>query len=47
LLARHQKAGKNHDTKIANRSFENVTQFKYLETAVTNQHFIQEELRGD
>jgi hypothetical protein len=29
-LSRHQKAGQNHDTKIANRSFENMAQFKYL-----------------
>jgi hypothetical protein len=26
LLSRHQNAGKNHDIKIANRSFENVAQ---------------------
>jgi hypothetical protein len=26
----NQNAGKNHDIKIANRSFENVAQFKYL-----------------
>jgi hypothetical protein len=29
LLSRHQNAGQNHDIKIANRSFENVAQFKY------------------
>jgi hypothetical protein len=28
LLSRHQNAGKNHITKIANKSFENVAQFK-------------------
>jgi biotin operon repressor len=28
LLSRHKNAGKNHDIKIANRSFENVAQFK-------------------
>jgi hypothetical protein len=27
----HQNAGQNRDMKIANRSFENVSQFKYLE----------------
>jgi hypothetical protein len=37
LLSRHQNAGQNHDMKIANRSFENVAQFKYLGTTVTNQ----------
>jgi hypothetical protein len=43
FLSRHQKAGLNNDIKVANRSFENVTQFKYLGTTVTNQNLIQEE----
>jgi hypothetical protein len=30
LLSCHQNAGSNHDIIIANRSFENVPQFKYL-----------------
>jgi hypothetical protein len=30
LLFRHQNAGQNCDMKTANRSFENVAQFKYL-----------------
>jgi putative IMPACT (imprinted ancient) family translation regulator len=30
LLSRHQNVGQNHDIKIANRSFENVSQFKYV-----------------
>jgi hypothetical protein len=34
LLSRHQNAGQNHDIKIANRSFDNVAQFKYLGTTV-------------
>jgi hypothetical protein len=45
LLSRHQNAGQNHDIKIANRCFENVTQFKYLGTKVTNQNLIQEEIK--
>jgi hypothetical protein len=31
LLSRHQNAGQNYDTKIANRSFEIVVQFRYWE----------------
>jgi hypothetical protein len=42
LLSRHQNVGQNRDIKIANRSFENVSQFKYLGTTVTNQNLIQE-----
>jgi hypothetical protein len=36
LLSRHQNAGQNHDIKIAKRFFENVAQFKYLGTTVTD-----------
>jgi hypothetical protein len=36
LLSRHQNVGQNRDIKIANRSFQNVPQFKYLGTTVTN-----------
>jgi hypothetical protein len=39
----HQNVCQNRDIKIANRSFENVSQFKYLGTTVTNQNLIQEE----
>jgi hypothetical protein len=38
-------AGQNHNIKIADRSFENVAQFKYLGTIVTNQNLIQEEIK--
>jgi hypothetical protein len=44
LLSRHQNAGQNHDIKIANRSFENVAQFRYLGTTIINQNLIQEEI---
>jgi hypothetical protein len=46
LLSRHQNSGQNHDVKIANRSFENVAQFKYVETTVKNKNLIQEELKS-
>jgi hypothetical protein len=45
LLSRHQNVGQNRDIKIANRSFEDVSQFRYLETTVTNQNLIQEEIK--
>jgi hypothetical protein len=40
LLSRQQNVGQNRDIKIANRSFENVSQFKYLGTTVTNKNLI-------
>jgi hypothetical protein len=45
LLSRQQNVGQNRDIKIANRSFENVSQFKYLGTTVTNQNLIQEKIK--
>jgi hypothetical protein len=45
LLYRQQNVGQNQDIKIANRSFENVSQLKYLGMAVTNQNLIQEEIK--
>jgi hypothetical protein len=45
LLSRHQNVGQNRDIKIANKWFENVSQFKYLGTTVTNQNLIQEEIK--
>jgi hypothetical protein len=36
LLSRDQNAGQNREIKIGNRSFENVSQFKYLGTTVRN-----------
>jgi hypothetical protein len=39
LLSCHRNADKNRDVKIAKRSFENVSQFKYLE--------FRRKLRGD
>jgi hypothetical protein len=40
LLSRHQNAGQSRDVKVANRSFENVSQLKYLGTSVSNQNFV-------
>jgi hypothetical protein len=41
LVSRDQYAGQNREIKIGNRSFENVSQFKYLGTTVTDQNLIQ------
>jgi hypothetical protein len=41
----HQNVCQNRDIKIANISFENISQFKYLGTTVTNQNLIQEEIK--
>jgi sorting nexin-29 len=46
LLSLQQTVGQNLDIRIANRPFENVSQFKYLRTTVTNQNLIQEEIKG-
>jgi hypothetical protein len=45
LLSHHQNVGQNRDIKIANRSFENLSQFRYLGTIVTNQNLIHEEIK--
>jgi hypothetical protein len=44
-MSHHQNAGQNRDIKVANSSFENVSQFRCLETRVTNQNVIQEEIK--
>jgi hypothetical protein len=44
-LSRHQTAGQIHDRKIVNRCFENVAQFRYLGTTITNENLIQEEIK--
>jgi hypothetical protein len=45
LLSRHQNAGQNNDLKISNISFVTIAQLKYLGKAVTNQSWIQEEIK--
>jgi hypothetical protein len=47
LLSRHENAGENHDIKIAARCFENVSQFRYLGTTITNQNLIQRRMNSD
>jgi sorting nexin-29 len=45
LVSCDQNAGQNRDIKIGNRSFENVSHFKYLGTTVANRNLIQEEIK--
>jgi hypothetical protein len=45
LLSRRQNAGQNRGIETANKSYENVSQFKYLGKTVTNQNLIQEEIK--
>jgi hypothetical protein len=41
----NQNAGQNYDIKVSNRCFENVANFKYLGTTITNQNMIQKEIK--
>jgi hypothetical protein len=45
LLSPHQRAAQNRDIKITNRFFENLAQFIYMGTTVTNQNLIQEDIK--
>jgi len=38
--------GRNHSIKFDNSSFERVEEFKYLGTTITNQNYIQEEIKS-
>jgi hypothetical protein len=45
VVSYHQNAGQNDSLLIANNSFKNVAEFKYLETKVTNQNCIHKEIK--
>jgi hypothetical protein len=45
LVFYYQNVDQSQDIRIENRSFENMPQFKYLGTTVTNQNLIQEEIK--
>jgi thiamine pyrophosphate-dependent acetolactate synthase large subunit-like protein len=46
VRSREQNAGKNYNTKIDNKSFESVEEFKYKGATLTNQNSIQEEIKS-
>jgi hypothetical protein len=46
FMSRRQNSGQNRNIKMANRLFENVSHFRYLGMIVTNQNFIQEEIKS-
>ena len=43
FMSRDQKAGRSHNIKIGNSSFQRVEQFKYLGRTLTNRSPIQDE----
>jgi hypothetical protein len=45
LISRYQNVCQNRDIKIANRTFENVSQFRYMGTTVINKNFFQDEIK--
>jgi hypothetical protein len=44
VVSLNQNVGQNHKLLIANKSVENVTNFKYLGITVTNQSRIHDEV---
>ena len=46
VTSQDQNAGRSHNMKIDNISFEMVEEFKYLGTTLTNQNSIQEEIKS-
>jgi len=47
VRSRDQNAGRSHNIKTDNSSFERVEEFKYLRTNLTHQNSIQKKLRTD
>jgi len=46
VMSRNQNAGRCHNIKIDNSSYERLEEFKYLGTIITNQNYIQEEIKS-
>jgi len=45
-MSRDQKAGRSHNMKTVNSSFERVGEFKYLGTTLTDQNHVQEKIKN-
>jgi len=45
-MSRDRNAGRGHSVKIDNSSIERVEEFKYLGTTITDQNYIQEEIKS-
>jgi len=46
VMSRDQNARRSHRIRIDNSSLERVVEFKYLETTLANQNYIQEEIKS-
>ena len=46
VMSQDQNAGRSHSMKTDDSSFERLEEFKYLGTTLTNQNFIQEEIKN-
>jgi len=46
VMSRDQNAGRSRNIKTDNNSFERVEEFNYLGITLTNQNFIQEEIKS-
>jgi hypothetical protein len=46
MLMSRQKAGQRHSIKIANRFFEEVAKFRYLETTLTDHNCMTKEIKS-
>jgi hypothetical protein len=46
VMSRDRNAGRGHSVKIDNSSIERVEEFKYLGTKLTDQNYIQEEIKS-
>jgi hypothetical protein len=46
LMSRSQKTGQKYSIKIANRSFEDVAEFKYLGTTLIGQNHMHKEIKS-